>query len=244
MRETHRSIGRTRLESIRYTPAVGRKFHTDGSVRRFPGNTVICFGTPDCAAYQHGKWIQAQLGALPFAHKFTMLPPSSFHMTVFQLLCDEEREPQFWSSQLPLDMPLAETDAFFLKKVPAVEAPANFRMTFMDLGIGHTAMGMRLKPADDETHHAVWDYRERLATATGVRFPDHDEYVFHISLCYIAQEMTDAEAAQLADVQEQVNAKLTQEFGVFESGQPTLTFFDDMFAFVPAEERHTLASRQ
>jgi hypothetical protein len=231
------------MSDNQYAPAVGNKFYEDGSIRQFPGNTVICFADPQSQVYQEAEWVQQQLQHAPYADKFAMLPPSSFHMTVFELICDQVRDPEKWSSQLSLGAPLEETDRYFMETVATVTPPTNFRMTFAQLNVGETGLSLRLQPADDETKTAIRQYRDNLAEATGIRFPDHETYAFHLSLAYRIIVLNDDEAQQLAQLAERINQQLSETFGVFDTGQPTLTFFNDMFAFVPIDERHTLASR-
>ncbi|NJN16631.1 MAG: DUF1868 domain-containing protein [Oscillochloris sp.] len=79
-------------QSIGYTREVGRKFHPDGSARLFPGNTVICFAAASEPLYQAAVGLQDRLRTTSYGHRFALLPPPSFHMTVIELLCDQVRE--------------------------------------------------------------------------------------------------------------------------------------------------------
>ena len=164
-------------------------------------------------------------------------------MTVFDLLCDQVRQPEKWSSALDLDAPLEETDLYFIETVANVTPPTGFRMVFDQLSIGTSGLSLGLLPADEETATAVYQYRDDLANATGVRSPDHDSYSFHLSLGYGIITLTDLEAHQLQQFAKHVNQRLNRTFGVFDTGQPILTFFDDMFDFVPVNQRDTLVSR-
>lgn len=227
-----------------YMPTVGQKFHQDGAVRTYPGNTIICFVDPDSAVYRLSVWVQDELRNHPILPKISLLPATSLHMTVFQLLVDEVRQPEKWSRFLPLTSPLAETDAFLLRTVPQVETPPRFRMRYKRLKTEDSGISIRLQPADVESRMAIQQYRDALAEATGVRFPDHDSYEFHISLAYHIQRRSPEEDAELSVFAARIDDKLHDTFGIFDTGTPTLTFFDDMFRFVPAAERHTLQSRQ
>ena len=227
--------------AIKYTKAVGAKFHPDGSVRTFPGNTVISFVPADSHIYREAVWAQNQLRPLPFAHKFGFLPPSSFHMTVFELLCDQVRRSERWSAQLPLDMTLGETDTFFINTVPPVPRPASLRMHYAYLD--PISCALYLEAADVETTNALRRYREQLAQATGIRFPDHDRYQFHISLAYRLIELSDEEQTELDALLARLDQRLQQSFGLFEAPPPTLTFFDDMFDFVRVDQRNRLITR-
>ncbi len=230
------------MREILYTAEVGRKFHADGSPRLFPGNTLICFCRPATPPYEAALWVQQQLAAHPLGRHYTLLPPESLHMTVMELLCDQARRPERWSHYLPLDVPLPESDAFFIERLANVQPPSRLRMQPAGLSRGKNLM-INLQPADDETAVALRTYREHVATASGVRFPDHDSYRFHISLAYRIIELS---AAQEAEREAAVSAwenQLLEQPGMFELGAARLVFFDDMFKFVPAAERGRLRSR-
>ncbi|MEZ4514801.1 MAG: DUF1868 domain-containing protein [Chloroflexota bacterium] len=224
-----------------FTSAVGQKFHPNGRVRTFPGNTIISFVPPNSPIFAHTSWVQAQIQALPFAHKFGFLPPSSFHMTVMELLCDQVRLPERWSDQLPLDAPLRDVDQFFTERVPHIPPPAALRMRFVE--VAQYTPTLNLMPDDEETAVSLQTYRNAIATATGVRFPDHDSYQYHISTAYRLINLSAAEEDQLAATLQPINATLRASFGLFAPPPPQLTFFDDMFAFYPIGQRTQLTNR-
>lgn len=232
------------MQDKKFRSPIGWKFNADGSIRLFPGNTIICFVQPDSVVYQKALWVQEQLQGQPFAHKFALLPPSSFHMTVMQLLCDQTRSAEYWSAKLALDAALEDTDEFFVRTMPAVPAPPGFRMQYWRLKTWGDSVGMLLLPADDGERAALAAYRDAVAAATGVRFPDHDSYRFHITLAYQLFALDEAEQDGIETLAARVDETLAESFGIFETGEPELTFFDDMLRFVPASERHTLASRR
>ncbi|MGB1286447.1 MAG: DUF1868 domain-containing protein [Aggregatilineales bacterium] len=229
---------------IHYTHNVGIKFHPDGSPRQFPGNTIICSVNPSSTTFQLLTEMLDELRALPFVHKFALLPEPSLHMTVMELLCDEVRKRERWSSQLELDASLIETDDFFIETVPTVIAPGNFQMKYDYFYTSGTGIIIGIKPVDNQNMQRIRQYRDDVAAATGVRFADHDSYSFHISLAYRLIELRDDEATTLATLTERIGKKLESEFRVFDSGQPQLSFFDDMFAFLPIDKRLNLSSRR
>lgn len=227
----------------RYTREVGRKFHPDGRPRQFAGNTIICFVEPASSIGAAAHAFQEALGAAPFGRKFALLPPSSFHMTVMELLCDEVRSPERWSALLPLDAPLPATDAFFLARVLPVAAPAG--LTVRVTGVAHPDnLWLTLEPAGDQTAAALRDYREAVATATGVRFPDHDRYRFHLSLAYRLIALDADEEVALAALAQSWQPQLQAAGAGIALPPPVLTGFDDMFRFVPLTGAAELASRR
>ena len=225
-----------------YMPAVGKKFNEDGSVKLFAGSTVICFLKPESSAFRLAQWAQEQL-QIVLGSKITLLPTSSFHMTVFGVLNEDKRDAHYWPKHLALDAPLTETDAFVETAVASVPAPASFRMRYGRMIVMDSFIAIGLLPADVEVENTLRGYRDALAEATGVRAPQHDAYEFHTTLAYPIVRYHEEESASLGALMARLDTELAQSMGIFETGAPTLTFYDDMFAFVPANERHTLKSR-
>jgi hypothetical protein len=219
-----------------FTHHVGIKFHPDGSVMPFPGNTIICFVAPDTPLLGELLWMRETLQAMRCADHIGFLPPSSYHMTTFELLTDHWRQPQRWTPALPLDAPIPVTDAFFQAVVPRVPAPNAFLMRFAGVEPS-TPATMRLEPADEATAQALRAYRDALAAATGIRFPNHDTYGFHITLGYKLVEFDETAAAELGATLETVNARLRASLPPFRLGPPQLVFFNDMAEFTLSPER-------
>lgn len=213
-----------------FMPVVGQKFHEDGSLRYFPGSTIICDLTYDDAVLTELIWAQDQFKKLPFAHKFGFLPPSSFHMTVFDLICDQVRDEKHWSSIIPLDMPIEASDEVLRQVVSKAHPPANFTMQFV-ASFMRTVIGLELRPANDDTATQLRRYREEVSQLTGIRFPNFDTYKFHISLAYYLVRLTPAEEEALKQVQAEVDARLSKTLQTINTGTPKFTLFNDMGAF-------------
>ena len=228
---------------IKYTPNVGQKFNKDRSVRPFAGNTIICFVDPEqhSTIYNEAVWAQTQLLRMSCAHKFAFLPPSSFHMTVIEGLNDQGREPERWTSQLPLNASLNEMDRFLIDKCDQITFPEGFEIGFDKMKFPAT---IAVQPANETSHTAIWQFRNQIADLTGIRRSDFEEYKFHITLGYNLIELEPDEVAEQSEVFQRIDERLSQTFGVFKTASPLPTFFDDMAKFVPAAERFNLNSRQ
>ena len=218
-----------------YAPNVGtegKKFNTDGTVRNFPGNTIICMLAPDSRVYQLMVQAQERLAKMGCFKKFAMLPSSSLHMTVIEGVCDQVREEGKWPSSLPLSTPLAEVRQFFKEQVSEISAPSSFRMSFMGVGTGNV-IKIDIKPADETEEESMARYRDEVASRTGLRLAGHDTYAFHISLAYRIEDLSVPEMAELDATVSVLAQSLTETFGCLETGPPQLCFFEDMFSFVP-----------
>ena len=226
-----------------YTAEVGRKFHPDGSLRLAPGVTVICPVRPGNPGYEGALWAADQLRAQPFADHFGFLPPSSYHMTAIALIGEQRREAAWWPSAVSLEAPLNKVDEHFIatmQQVPPFQPPP-MRVTGL---AGWNATVITLEPVTENGKQALLDYREAVATATGLRRPDHDGYHFHITFAYRIIELDSDAAAGFEAFRAAITPTLQQMMGEFAPDPAELTFYDDMGRFAPAAERHTLVSRR
>lgn len=211
---------------------IGKKFNADGTVRRFPGNTIISPVHQDCALFPHFLHIRQLLQNSPAAPCVTLLPLSSIHMTVIEGVCDQVRLPDHWTSLLPLDCPLSETDALFEARFAGLPplGPVALRMTHV---VFTGAILLRMEPVTQADADRLRRYRNDASAALGLRFPNHDRYRFHITLGYFTKEPTPQEEQALHAFLEQADRYIAQHEIRLQAAPPQLTFFDDMFRFVP-----------
>jgi hypothetical protein len=195
--------------------------------------------------YKECVWAQKRLLQMKCQSKFGFLPPDSFHMTVFPLLCDQVRIPEKWTSFLSLDASLEEIDHLFISKLDGVLPPTGFLMSYKSMREPHReVVAVELSPCDQNTQQRLRNCRNRISLSSGVRFPDHDSYQFHISLAYRLFQLNGKEHKEVVDTLTLIDTRLKETFGVFETNPPQLVFFDNMFKFVPERERCRLLTRR
>ena len=217
--------------SVRYTPSVGEKFNEDGSAKRFPGNTVVCMVPPDSDTYKALAVARDILRrGLGEAGRYAWLPESSYHMTVFDCVCDQERRVEKWTSNLPLDAPLDKVDAVLKEKWGALAKPAPFRMKFERVAVGQFITA-RLAPETKDEEARLRSFRDRLSREFGIRHPTHERYFFHITFAYGIVELENEDGAAVAKAKADADAHLKASFGVFPAASPILAFFNDMLSF-------------
>lgn len=213
------------------TKNIGRKFNEDGSVRFFPGNTLICKIKEGSAVYPLLTAISDQYKALTGAHKYAFLPPESFHMTMIQGVCDQDRRKALWSRYLPLDTPLEAVDDYFEEQFKSVPRLAETRMRFDYIDYSKDIIIIWLVPDSDGDTENLKRYRNQVSEALGIRFPDHDSYGFHISIAYKLWKLTEEEEREISYITEQLNQRCRAEFPSFILNPPEITYFKDMFYF-------------
>lgn len=219
-------------EQLEYTPSVGTKFHQSGQVRRFPGCSVVCHLSSLMPQYARLEWVQAYSRQEFFSKKLAYLPAPSFHMTVFDMICDQRREAPQWSSLIPLDAPLADTREELTRSVQQLEFPRRLRMRFAGLGPFETTLHVLLDPADWATRKALNTLREELARVTGIRHPNHHGYRFHVSLAYLLQPLSKQDKHDYLAFTAEVETRLEAVFSTLRLGPPELVLFEDMHDFV------------
>ena len=84
------------------------KFNSDGTVRTYRGNTVICDVAAGSALGLRAGGVRSLIERSASSRQWAFLPPSSYHMTVIQLLSEPNREPAVWSSRLDLGCSLEQ----------------------------------------------------------------------------------------------------------------------------------------
>lgn len=134
------------------------------------------------------------LGGVSQLVALTLLPSSVqtsrpiTHMTVIELLCDQNRLPEYWSQNLPLDLPIDEVSDYFGEKLG--HFPLLNEMIVMKT-IGMASQNILLEPADNASAKRLEDIRRDVSERAGVKFPNHDNYQFHISVGYLREPLTE-----------------------------------------------------
>nr|XP_040698850.1 uncharacterized protein ASPSYDRAFT_93067 [Aspergillus sydowii CBS 593.65]OJJ55044.1 hypothetical protein ASPSYDRAFT_93067 [Aspergillus sydowii CBS 593.65] len=222
-----------------------KKFTPDGTSKPYHGHSVICHVPPDSPLRPTLNRIRAALASHPLAQSILpgecILPDESSHMTVFICVRNRERgenvmpwlgaHAQAAVDQIGLDGDYNEWLDYTASRVAALAetlSPAAQPPYVLDLApeippIGAT-IGLRLHPRDD----ALWDLREELSAATGIRHDNHDDYKFHVTLAYTVRQVMPDEEAELRAVVEKelVDAPSTVVFP-----RVALCSFEDMQNF-------------
>lgn len=212
------------------TKNIGRKFNADGSVRFFPGNTVISKIHEDSEIYPFIREIKRSFQKVQ-EKKYAYLPDSSFHMTIIQGVCDEDRKKELWSSFLGLDIPLEQVDGFFENQFKKAGPLGNVRMAFDRVDTDRDIVIVRFSPAGLIDRERLEAYRDRISELFGICFPDHHDYGFHVSVAYKLWSLSDEEEAVVSCLRDELNQTYVSCPPVFTLKEPELTFFENMFEF-------------
>lgn len=213
------------------------KFKTDGTARRHRGCTFVANVVEDSPSYDVCKRIQDDAVEHGMAQHFALLPPSSYHMTVFPGLKDRRfiDEEARWPDWLKPASDMTETVELIrtrlVEECDSIPSLPPLRMKpdhVYNLGISLT---VHLVPADEEMARQLNEFRASLRDVLGIKDQHFDSYRFHCSLGY---RLTAAETT------EQLNGELAErysawvrEIDVFDLERPAFNVFDDMLSFPP-----------
>lgn len=217
---------------MEYGSTIGKKFYEDGSVRRYPGNTVVADILPGCKAYDVMSLLRQWVIDEGLDEYLILLPENSYHMTLFRGLNDQVRSDTNWPSVLPKDAPMTVVDDHVTAAVAKAGLPGPVRMKFDRVYLSKNCMIIHLQPADQEQNRILRQFRDRGAENVGVFFPKHDEYTFHISLAYVRIVPEGEAAEKMEQLVQRINAYIATQ-PEFYTAQPYMAYYDDMYYFSP-----------
>lgn len=215
---------------LTFGESVGRKFNADCTVRHFPGNTMVCILDHSTEVFKRAKELRDSIISSPMGQFIAPLPDDSLHMTAIEGVCDQVRTPELWSSKLSLDTPLEDVDDFLEKTWSNIPKLEGVHMVFDSIWAG-SGICIGLYPASYADDVKIRDWRDSVSEKTGLRFPGHDRYRFHISLAYGIIPPSDEAKTYLEKLVETCKKEWAENRFEFEVPSPSLTFFDDMFYF-------------
>jgi hypothetical protein len=182
---------------------VGRKFNADGTVRPFGGNTFLGHIQQQGAGFDLFNALLNIYREFPthaFASKISLTPPSSYHVTVFGGLNEEDKGRPRWPAQLPLDWSIDAVTRAWAHRLRARPTLADPGFVF-EYGEASATTGgaphLPLRPADDATAARLHTLRDELSAFTGLRDKDHDSYEYHMTFGYVHEVLSANEAESL-----------------------------------------------
>ena len=210
----------------------GGKFTPDGAVQHWPGNTFVCHVDPKSPAHALIRELQEEIKKSPFNRFFTFLPAASLHMTVLQGFSSTTR----LGKELPRDLydglGRDEITTAMLGRLAHVSLPKSFKVRAEGLFAGHSLTMIGASDGDEE---ALNQARETLCDRTGLLFDDFDDYVFHITLSYLLDWLSERTARELADFGSQLGARYCPAIDVITLGPIEFCQFESMHHFEPVK---------
>jgi hypothetical protein len=207
--------------------AVGQKFSSDGQVLAYPGNTFICHIPPGPAHRALTAAVQRLQDGL-CAPAFAFLPPSSYHMTIFEGVTDKDRSDGRWPEGIDAASKVDAVTAAFLQVIGKLELPT--AVTIRPTGL-FGGFSVRVEGATMADQATLRRARESLREATGICRPNFDDYTFHITLAYLLRWLTQNEAETVMLLSDEVAEGLLADAPLIPLGGVEFCSFADMNVF-------------
>ncbi len=215
-----------------YGKDVGKKFYEDGSVRRYPGNTVVAPVREDSAAYAVMTSLRERVMELGMDKYLILLPVDSYHMTIIRGVNDQVRKDTHWPKDLLIDASMSDVDDYMERAILSADIPGPVRMRFDSVKMSASDVKVVVVPADKEQERILLEFRDRAADAIGLRLPGHDSYVFHITLAYTRVIPEGEDEAKVNAMIEEF-CRYVADKGEFYVSAPHVAFYDNMLRFSP-----------
>ncbi|KAG9606217.1 hypothetical protein KCU77_g336, partial [Aureobasidium melanogenum] len=211
------------------------KFHTDGTVQRYAGNTIICHLPAHSCLHPALKNIHDAYKSHETLSKYVrLMPPSSWHVTIFDGVREVECEPGMWPEGLKKD-PLPQATATFSKilresgqelKAEGLAPPYKFRVCGFDPS--QVGMGLAVEGATSSEEQRLRRLRDWLADQLGFRAPNHLRYGFHMTIAYLLLPISGEDKVALEKLQEELLLQMPRDFNL---GPLELCTFENMEAY-------------
>ena len=224
---------------MKYTSDVNYKFRPDGSVMEFRGATIISFLSETHPIFTEIVRMAEEGKQTSYAPKFAFLPSSSYHMTNKVLYNNHknDRQGSGWSSKYPRDISCSKMDAALAADLARIakrgDWPESLRMRLWYIDNN----SLKLQPATTKCAEKLRLFRDAVAQETGIRWPDHERYIFHITYAYRLQELNEKETLEFeklrADQTIRFRRQFQEQLPEFDLPAGVFCNFCDMTLFTP-----------
>ncbi|WP_181177619.1 DUF1868 domain-containing protein [Mesorhizobium sp. B4-1-1] len=206
---------------------LGTRYDMSGNFLLEPGNTVVCHlveGSPSEAAVIE---VRERIRTMPDADRLAFTPISSLHMTLFQGIIEYRRRLPDWPSDVPLDTGIDDMTRLYLERLQGFESHGPFKVKAVEV----VPTGLTVAGASEEDRQIMKAWRDALSAPFGYRHPDHDTYVFHITLAYQVRRLADERGGAWQELFDDCLSFLEREAPVIELKPPAFCSFKDMKHF-------------
>ena len=204
------------------------KFDDKGNPLPFPGCTIIC--NIPLNTYLSNQIISFQKKMENFNPKKTYfyLPPSSFHMTLFDCCNLNTKNTNYWPSNIDPNMDYKDVAVELNKRIKNYIFPEKLNLKLNMFFGGYSIV---LKPYSKEDEKILRNCRDELSSLLKIKFENHQRYTFHITLAYILRELNKNEIKSLIEFNKKLSFDFSKKFPKIILTKPEMCTFEDMLEF-------------
>jgi hypothetical protein len=208
---------------------VPRKFDTHGNVQPFRGNTIISTLPHETGLYESLLLLHNQLKESHLNHLYALLPPPSWHMTIFDGVVEKKRKTGYWPSNLDRSASLEECTALFQSELSSFNLNVSLPFRLSVDGYSEFGLGLHIEPSGQD-NKALRNLRDRLADTLKIRHPNHEVLSLHITIAYFLKHPTEKEKFEIVRIAMDHYRVLPKQF---ELRAPEFCSFENMHVFKP-----------
>ncbi|ELC2815968.1 DUF1868 domain-containing protein [Salmonella enterica] len=223
-------------------PIKGQKFSPNGKAEKYKGCTIICNTNKSSDLFASMLKIQVKIQR-DFGDVIVLLPPDSYHMTVMELTSGEAKKP--WPHNTPFDLSQKEVTETIKKMLIGKNLGFTEEVTMQIDFKRHLSLPEKwnekkqpaliipLKPQTNHDQEILRKFRDTIASITGVRKKNHDNYFFHTTFGYQLKPMSANNYKEFKVEYKKWLSYLHEKSTPITFSNPLLCYFEDMLEFKP-----------
>ena len=185
------------------------KFDNDGNPLHWPGCTIICPIQESSLVSSLLSEVQENFKKIAPKKKYTFLPQSSFHMTLFDCCNVSTFKTTFWPNNIQETENYLEVANILSDRLKNYQFPSPLTLKLNKFFGGFSTLLTPYSSKDEET---LRNCRDDLSNILGIKFENHLRYAFHITLAYLLEPLTSTEVSRLIDLEKKMNKNLKMKF--------------------------------
>ena len=204
------------------------KFDDKGNPLPFPGCTIICNIPLNTDLSNEIINYQKKIENLNPKKTYFYLPPSSFHMTLFDCCNLNTKNTDNWPSNIDPDMDYKDIAIELNKRIQNFIFPEEFNLKLKMFFGGYSII---LEPYSEKDEKILRNCRDELSSLLKIKFENHQRYTFHITLAYILRELNQIEIKNLIEFNKQLSFEFSKKIPKITFTKPEMCTFEDMLEF-------------
>jgi len=211
-----------------YTLSEKNKFDEKGNHLPYPGCSIIC--NIPLNTHLSNEIISFQKNIENFNPKktYSYLPPSSFHMTLFDCCNLNTKNTNFWPSNVDPNMDHKDIAVELNKRIQNYIFPEKLNLKLKMFFGGYSII---LEPYSEEDEKILRNCRDELSSLLKIKFENHQRYTFHITLAYILRELKEDEIKKLLEFNKNLFQEFDKELPKIMLNKPEMSTFENMLEF-------------
>ena len=204
------------------------KFDNEGNALPFPGCTIISNIPLNTDLSDKIISLQKKIKNFNPEKTYFYLPPSSFHMTLFDCCNFNTKNTNYWPSDIDPDMDYKDIAIELNKRIQNYIFPEELNLKLKMFFGGYSII---LEPYSEKDEKILRNCRDELSSLLKIKFENHQRYTFHITLAYILRELNQIEIKNLIKFNKQLAFEFSKKIPKITFTKPEMCTFEDMLEF-------------